>query len=134
MVTVEIGAVPRASVAEVRPEGERQNGDGDDETVRIDRREELLDLPRGYRGVNTSWRNRVSGQRFEVQFHTPQSYHAKEYTHPRYEEARHPSTSPERVMELHASMNEIFGKVPIPKGAGEVHGPPPRENIESEDG
>ncbi|MGH3222854.1 MAG: hypothetical protein ACRDPY_29860, partial [Streptosporangiaceae bacterium] len=45
-----------------------------------------------YRGVNTRWVNQ-EGQRFEVQFHTPDSFHAKHHvTHAAYERIRDPRT------------------------------------------
>jgi hypothetical protein len=41
-----------------------------------------------YKGINTRWVT-PQGQRFEVQFHTPESFHAKqEVTHGAYERVR----------------------------------------------
>ena len=46
-----------------------------------------------YKGVNTRWMT-PDGQRFEVQFHTPESFHAKhEVTHQAYERIRNPVNS-----------------------------------------
>ncbi len=46
-----------------------------------------------YKGINTRWVTR-GGQRFEVQFHTPESFHAKQnITHVSYERIRNPLTS-----------------------------------------
>lgn len=73
--------------------------------------------PEGYQGVNSVWRDPVSGHTFEVQFHTPESLDAKMITHPMYDELRLPSTSPERAAELIRQQNEIFARVPIPDGA-----------------
>ena len=43
-----------------------------------------------YKGINTRWAT-PEGQRFEVQFHAPDSFHAKEYvTHLAYERIRDP--------------------------------------------
>ena len=43
-------------------------------------------------GINTRWVT-PEGQRFEVQFHTPESFHAKHYvTHAAYERIRDPAT------------------------------------------
>ena len=35
-----------------------------------------------YKGINTRWIT-PEGQRFEVQFHTAESFHAKQQSHPR---------------------------------------------------
>ena len=46
-----------------------------------------------YKGINTRWVT-PEGQRFEVQFHTAESYHAKqEVTHGSYERLRNPLTA-----------------------------------------
>ena len=46
-----------------------------------------------YKGINTRWVT-PQGQRFEVQFHTPESFHAKQdVTHGSYERIRNPLTS-----------------------------------------
>src|SRR5215472_15014278 len=37
-----------------------------------------------YRGINTRWRDHVSGRRFEIQFHTETSWQAKQETHDAY--------------------------------------------------
>jgi hypothetical protein len=45
-----------------------------------------------YKGINTRWITQ-QGQRFEVQFHTPESFHAKEIlTHKAYERIRDTTT------------------------------------------
>jgi len=71
----------------------------------------------GYQGINSFWRDPVTGHIFEVQFHTPESFDAKMSTHPLYEEARLPSTSPERTAEASRMQEEIFSAVPRPKGS-----------------
>ncbi len=73
----------------------------------------------GYRGVNTSLRS-PSGQVFELQFHTPESFAAKTEGHLLYEEWRAPGTSLERRTALEAEMSERFRMVPIPPGAIDV--------------
>ena len=46
-----------------------------------------------YKGINTRWITQ-QGQRFEVQFHTPESFHAKEHvTHEAYERLRRPQAT-----------------------------------------
>jgi hypothetical protein len=53
-----------------------------------------------YKGINTRWLTQ-EGQRFEVQFHTPDSFHAKhEITHTAYERIRNRFTSDEEREEL----------------------------------
>lgn len=44
--------------------------------------------PTGYRGVNSTWSDPATGQRFELQFHTPESLTAKEVAHPIYDLSR----------------------------------------------
>ena len=74
----------------------------------------------GYKGINSTWRDPATGQTFEVQFHTPQSFDAKMTTHQLYEEQRLPSTDPLRAAELQIQQSEIFSQVPIPAGAGSI--------------
>ena len=46
-----------------------------------------------YKGINTRWVT-PEGQRFEVQFHTAESFHAKQQiTHKAYERVRNPLTA-----------------------------------------
>jgi hypothetical protein len=55
-----------------------------------------------YKGINTRWVT-AEGQRFEVQFHTPDSFHAKhQVTHLAYERIRDQTTSKAELRELHA--------------------------------
>ena len=68
----------------------------------------------GYRGINTTLIS-PSGQKFELQFHTPESFKLKMETHSLYEEARLPSTSTERVKELRQVQIEMANKIPIPQ-------------------
>lgn len=70
----------------------------------------------GYRGINA--RLRIGGSpRFEVQFHTRESYAAAKATRGMYEEYRLRSTSPERRGELEAEISGVFARVPIPPEA-----------------
>ncbi|MFH8337755.1 hypothetical protein [Streptomyces sp. AM6-12] len=41
-----------------------------------------------YKGLNTTWQHRETGQKFELQFHTPDSFQAKTDNHELYELAR----------------------------------------------
>jgi len=73
-----------------------------------------------YRGINTRWVTR-EGQRFEVQFHTSESYHAKQYvTHRAYERIRNPLTSDEERDELKEFQQQVCAHIQVPKGALDI--------------
>ncbi len=73
-----------------------------------------------YKGINTRWVT-AKGQRFEVQFHTPDSFHAKhQVTHLAYERIRDTSTSRAELRELHAFQREVSSWVQIPDGAADI--------------
>ena len=73
-----------------------------------------------YKGINTRWVT-PEGQRFEVQFHTPESFHAKhEVTHFAYERIRNPSTSKAEKRELHAFQEEVCSHIRVPEGASDI--------------
>lgn len=73
-----------------------------------------------YKGVNTRWVT-AEGQRFEVQFHTPESYHAKQYvTHRAYERLRNPQISGKERHELEAFQREVSSRIQIPDGATDI--------------
>ena len=57
----------------------------------------------------------ADGQRFEVQMHSEESLEVRNRSHPLYEEARKPSTSPERREELEKQMIELVKTLPMPK-------------------
>jgi hypothetical protein len=73
-----------------------------------------------YKGLNSRWRDTESGQLFEVQFHTPQSWDAKQKTHDAYEEMAAPTTPPEEIARLQAYQREVTASVVIPPGALEI--------------
>lgn len=74
----------------------------------------------GYVGINSTWRD-GSGRLFEVQFHTPDSFHVKDaVTHSWYEEWRLPDTSPARKAELKALQDDAFAEVAHPPGADDI--------------
>lgn len=82
----------------------------------------------GYRGFNSFWKDPKTGQVFEVQFHTPESFDAKMRTHDLYNEIRLlPEGDPRRV-ELEAQQNAIFDAVPHPAGAETLVHTPAEEN------
>jgi hypothetical protein len=69
-----------------------------------------------YKGINTRWVT-PEGQRFEVQFHTPDSFHAKQHvSHEAYERLRNPSISKREREELHSFQQEVSSSVPVPNG------------------
>ncbi len=73
-----------------------------------------------YRGINTRWVTQ-QGQRFELQFHTLESYHAKEYvTHRAYERIRNPLTRDEERDELKEFQQEVCGHIQVPNGALDI--------------
>ena len=73
-----------------------------------------------YKGINTRWAT-PEGQRFEVQFHTPDSFHAKEYvTHLAYERIRDSTTSRAELRELHAFQREVSSWIQIPDSAVDI--------------
>ncbi len=70
-----------------------------------------------YKGINSHWRDSATGQPFEVQFHTPASWDAKQQTHDSYEKIQNPATTPEERARLRAYQREVVASVPIPPGA-----------------
>jgi hypothetical protein len=73
-----------------------------------------------YKGINSQWLDRETGQAFEMQFHTPASFEAKQITHKAYERIRNPLTSKEESGELRDYQREVSSKIPIPMGAPEI--------------
>lgn len=74
----------------------------------------------GYKGINSTWRDPSTGQVFEVQFHTPESFAAKMDTHILYEKGRLPGISREEFDAIQGAQNELFGRVPVPHGADSI--------------
>ena len=73
-----------------------------------------------YRGINTRWVT-PQGQRFEVQFHTQESFHAKhDVTHEAYEQLRNPATSSSERVELSAFQREVSSGIRIPRGVMQI--------------
>ena len=73
-----------------------------------------------YKGINTRWVTQ-EGQRFEVQFHTPESFHAKQnITHESYERIRNPSTSDGERMELRKFQREVSAAIRFPGAVDEI--------------
>ena len=56
------------------------------------------------------------GNQFEIQFHTRESYHAKqEVSHEAYERIRNPLTSRAERAELQSFKREVSSWVPVPR-------------------
>jgi hypothetical protein len=67
-----------------------------------------------YKGINSRWVT-SEGQRFEVQFHTQESFHAKhEVTHLAYERLRGTRATRAERAELGAFQREVSSRVPVP--------------------
>ena len=72
-----------------------------------------------YKGINTKLRL-ADGMMMELQFHTPESYDAKESkTHAYYEILRSEDSSEEEKQMAAEKQAEVFGQVPVPEGAPE---------------
>jgi hypothetical protein len=73
-----------------------------------------------YKGINTRWVT-AEEQRFEVQFHTPDSFHAKhEVTHLAYERIRNPLTPDTERAELKEFQREVSSWIEVPDGAPDI--------------
>jgi hypothetical protein len=72
-----------------------------------------------YKGVNSQWRE-PSGVMFEVQFHTEESWEAKQKTHVAYEKIQEPGTSVEEVERLRDYQRWVSAQVRIPQGATDI--------------
>ncbi len=70
-----------------------------------------------YRGINSVWKDKNTGQLFEFQFHTPKSLLAKTVEHPWYELHRVPGTTQLEIDYAKAQAELIFADVPYPDGA-----------------
>ena len=73
-----------------------------------------------YKGINSQWRDPDSGVFFEVQFHTHESWAAKQKTHLSYEKLADPRTPPREREELEEHQRQIAALVPVPPGALEI--------------
>lgn len=78
-----------------------------------------LDDP-DYKGINTCWTT-PDGGRFELQFHTRESFFAKEQlTHPAYRRLRVPTTTPQERVELVAFQRQVSAAVPKPRDITQI--------------
>lgn len=113
--TVVIKTEDYAQVVQSMLEGLREKGyEVSDKNIRNSWSEEV------YKGINCTLSTHGGTHVFEVQFHTDQSLQAKHAAHPLYEQRRSQVTSPEARPELDARMRELFGRIPLPSGVGDI--------------
>jgi hypothetical protein len=67
-----------------------------------------------YKGINSQWNDPQSGQSFEIQFHTPESWDAKQKTHDTYEKIENPETPVREVEQLRAYQREVSSGIELP--------------------
>jgi hypothetical protein len=73
-----------------------------------------------YRGVNSRWCDAESGVLFEVQFHTPESWEAKQKTHDIYEKLSDRRTTPKEREQLEEQQRSITAAIPVPPGVENI--------------
>jgi hypothetical protein len=73
-----------------------------------------------YKGINAQWREPETGQPFEVQFHTPASFEAKQHSHAAYERIRDPATPDHELDELKHAQRQVCAKVPVPPDTDQI--------------
>lgn len=72
-----------------------------------------------YNGINTYVKDAV-GNKFEVQYHTVDSFEAKQNAHKLYEKIRKGNLSSEDMRKITEEMRNVFNSVAVPKGIEEV--------------
>jgi hypothetical protein len=77
-------------------------------------------LDEQYKGINSRWIEPLSGQRFELQFHTRISFEAKQLTHRAYERLRSEQADEFEEMVLEAFQKKVAAAVPVPPGAANI--------------
>ena len=83
----------------------------------------------GYKGINTRWVT-PEGQRFEIQFHTAESFHAKQQaTHWSYERLRNPLTNDAERAELRSYQREVCSWISAPDGVTTIENFPSKGNL-----
>jgi hypothetical protein len=73
-----------------------------------------------YKGINSTWIEPDTGQRFEVQFHTRISFEAKQLTHTGYERIRGKQADAFEELVLDAFQKKVTADVPVPPGAADI--------------
>ncbi len=79
-----------------------------------------VDEAKVYQGVNSTWREPGHDVLFEVQVHTPASWHAKQESHPLYEVIESLSSTWEQRAEAARRQIELFSEVPIPPDVTDI--------------
>jgi hypothetical protein len=73
-----------------------------------------------YKGINSRWVT-PDGRQFELQFHTPESFDAKQrVTHGSYERLRNPLTLQDERVELEAFEYEVCSWIAVPAGVQDI--------------
>lgn len=70
----------------------------------------------GYKGINTTWKDPQTGTQFEVQYHTPDSFAAKQSTHDLYDQMKLVEWGGSDWKRLQAEQDKTFGAVKLPEG------------------
>ena len=70
-----------------------------------------------YRGLNTTWRDPRTGQFFEMQFHTKDSFAMNRTEHVLYEKWRNPTATAEEKAAARAESFKMWGTVEMPVDA-----------------
>jgi hypothetical protein len=73
-----------------------------------------------YKGVNTRWRDHESGCRFEIQFHTHESWQVKQATHSAYNRIHDIRTSTAERESLRTYQREISSSLTLPPGCENI--------------
>jgi hypothetical protein len=73
-----------------------------------------------YRGVNSRWCDPEHKVLFEVQFHTPESWEAKQRTHDIYEKLCNTRITPVERKQLEEEQRRIVAAIPVPPSADNI--------------
>jgi hypothetical protein len=73
-----------------------------------------------YRGVNSRWCDPEHKVLFEVQFHTPESWEAKQRTHDIYEKLCNTRITPVERKQLEEEQGRIVAAIPVPPSADNI--------------
>jgi hypothetical protein len=85
-----------------------------------ERKNAWIDETKAYQGVNITWREDSVGILFEVQVHTPASWHAKQESHQAYEVVQSLISTPEQRAEAVRRQQQLFSEVPIPSDVTDI--------------
>lgn len=91
--------------------------------VKIKNSWKSFNIENAYRGINCVFES-PTGTKFELQFHTPESFATKEVNHGEYEEQRSPNTKKERKDELGRIMYNRAKKMQVPKDIEQIENYP----------